>query len=133
MAHGLNSTGEGRSRKDAHTAIEQVVAAYATSPELLDEIFEIFTEDAPERLAALQHAAETGDYAAAQRAAHSLANMTGTLRCDRALEAAREAEIAARAEESDALAYPAAVLAATVHEMLSAIESYQNRTAAGGS
>ncbi len=126
MAVGRNPAESDVVRREAAAAIEQVITAYESSPELLEEIFDIFTEDAPERLAALRQAATGADYAQARRAAHSLANTTGTLQCESALEAARHAEAAARSADAAALVDATAELSCAVDAMLAAIEAHRN-------
>lgn len=72
---------------------------YADAPDILTEIFTIFAEETPERLEMLRSGMKEGDLARVKKAAHSLANTSGTLRADRALMLARATEAAAREED----------------------------------
>ena len=111
-------------QRRSNSEIDQVIATYRDSPELLSEIFAIFLEEAPQRLQALQQAATQRDFDSARRAAHSLANTTGTLRADEALKVAREVESAARSADGARLQQATSELVQAVEEVVAAIEAY---------
>lgn len=82
------------------SALEQ---EYADAPDILTEIFTIFAEETPERLEMLRSGIRESDAARVKKAAHSLANTSGTLRAERALWLARSTEAAAREEDTAAM------------------------------
>lgn len=132
MAHRNTHATDDGSPSEAFAAIARMKQTYESASELVDEILDMFVADAPERIAALQQAVGAADYETARRAAHSLANTTGALRCERALKAARDTETAARGEDCDALTRAAAALTTAVEEILSAIETHRSGPAASG-
>ena len=113
-------------QRRSNSEIDQVIATYRDSPELLSEIFAIFLDEAPQRLQALQQAVAQRDFDSARRAAHSLANTTGTLRADEALKAARAAESAARSADGAGLKQAVSKLVQSVGEVVAAIEAYRS-------
>jgi HPt (histidine-containing phosphotransfer) domain-containing protein len=103
--------------------ISAIEAQYADAPEILEEIFSIFESETPERLENLETGAEAGNPKQVQKAAHSLANTSGTLMADRALKLARATEAAAREGELAAMRERAKLLAEEVRGILAQIES----------
>jgi len=91
------------------------------SPSLMREIFCIYLEEAPERLRALRAGLGGSDYPAVARAAHSLANTSGTLNSEPAVAAARLLEEAARREDPAACREAAERLIPTVESILTGI------------
>jgi HPt (histidine-containing phosphotransfer) domain-containing protein len=109
--------------------ISEIEAEYADSPDILDEIFVIFESETPDRLERLSSGAETGDAAVVQKAAHSLANTSGTLRAERALTLARATEASARAGDIPTMRERAQLLGEEVREILDQIEARQQSKA----
>ncbi len=72
--------------------------------ETLSELMEIFLQDAPRRLAALEEAVRAGDAPAIQRAAHAFKSAAGAIRATALAEALREIEATGRSGDvSDAV------------------------------
>lgn len=96
-------------------------AEYADAPEVLEEIFSIFLEETPQRLQMLRDGITDGDAARVKKAAHSLANTSGTLMAQRALTLARATESAARDENLDEMGSQAELLRDEVEQILEQI------------
>ncbi len=64
--------------------------------EFLREIYGLFLEDGPTRLATISNALDEGDFIKASKAAHSLKGMCGTLNASALMELALELEMACR-------------------------------------
>lgn len=64
--------------------------------EFLREIYGLFLEDGPARLATIGQALDEDDFAKATKAAHSLKGMCGTLNAVALMELAQELEMACR-------------------------------------
>jgi HPt (histidine-containing phosphotransfer) domain-containing protein len=99
---------------------------YADAPDILSEILAIFTEETPERLHMLREGIREDDPARVQKAAHSLANTSGTLMAERALKLARATEESARAADLPTMRKRAEILAAEIERMRDQIESARN-------
>jgi HPt (histidine-containing phosphotransfer) domain-containing protein len=89
----------------------EMMENFAGDAELFVQIAEIFLDDAPLQLAALQAAQDSGDIEALRAAAHKLKGSVATFAAREALSAARALEQACK--EGDAGRLPA--LAAVVH------------------
>lgn len=98
-------------------------AEHSDAPEILEEIFSIFLEESPQRLQMFREGIAEGDAAAVKKAAHSLANTSGTLMAQRALELARSTESAARDEDIDEMRGRAELLMGEVEQILEQIRS----------
>ncbi|NBF39926.1 MAG: hypothetical protein GVY14_05870 [Spirochaetes bacterium] len=98
-------------------------AEYADAPDILEEIFSIFLEETPQRLQMLRDGIADGDAVAVKKAAHSLANTSGTLMAQRALTLARSTESAARDENFDEMRNRAELLRDEVEQILEQIRS----------
>ena len=105
--------------------LQALVDAYSDSLDILEEILSIFSEETPERLEALERAAEAKDFESVHRIAHGLANTTGTLKADHALLTAREIERLARAEQDEGLRELVETLSRQTREMLQHIEAHR--------
>ena len=103
--------------------IAALKAEYADAPEILEEIFSIFLEETPQRLQMLRDGIADGDAARVKKAAHSLANTSGTLMAQRALTLARATESAARDENFDEMRSQAKLLRDEVEQILEQIRS----------
>lgn len=103
--------------------LQALVDAYSDSLDILDEILSIFSEETPQRIEALEKAAEEKDFESVHRIAHGLANTTGTLKADHALMTAREIERLAREEQDEGLQELVERLNRQVEEMLHQIEA----------
>ena len=64
--------------------------------EFLREIYGLFLEDGPTRLATISNALDEDDFVTAAKAAHSLKGMCGTLNASALMELALELEMACR-------------------------------------
>jgi HPt (histidine-containing phosphotransfer) domain-containing protein len=96
---------------------------FADAPDVLESILEIFAEEAPTRVDAIRSGLDGPDFAAIKKAAHSLANTTGTLEAERALLLSRATEEAARREDADETVQLAMYLVAEVESILEQIRS----------
>lgn len=112
-----NAHREEQAMDDAYN-ISSFVTAYEGSPEVMNEILAIFTEETPEKLERLQAALDANDFHTVDRTAHSLANTAGTLRAKEAVDVARETEAAARREDAEGARSAATRLIGLVQEML---------------
>ncbi|MFP4373072.1 MAG: Hpt domain-containing protein [Spirochaetaceae bacterium] len=101
--------------------IAALEAEYADDPDILEEIFSIFLEEAPQRLQMLRGGIAEENAAAVKKAAHSLANICGTLMAERALSLARATEAAARDEDIGEMRACAEPLSAEVEQMIGQI------------
>ena len=72
--------------------------------ELMGELVRIFVDDVPSRIKEMQSAFANDDWAALERAAHTLKGSAGVMSGKRLTAAARELEIAARSEHRDRVA-----------------------------
>lgn len=95
---------------------------YADAPDILEQIFSIFLEETPQRLQMLRQGIAENDAAAVKKAAHSLANTSGTLMAQRALTLARSTEAAARDENLDEMRAQAELLMGEVEQILEQIQ-----------
>jgi HPt (histidine-containing phosphotransfer) domain-containing protein len=96
---------------------------YSDAPELMNEIFSIFVEETPDRLEMLEEGIREGDAARVKKAAHSLANTTGTLGAKRALTLARQTEAAARGEDYELMQSLGEALAAEIRGILQQVDA----------
>lgn len=96
---------------------------YAEAPDIMAEILSIFTEETPGRIEMLEEGLREQDAGRVAKAAHSLANTTGTLTAERALTLARATEAAARAEDHELMAARGRQLAAEVRGILREIDA----------
>jgi two-component system sensor histidine kinase/response regulator len=71
--------------------------------ELMGELVRIFIEDVPSRIREMQSAFANHDWAALERAAHTLKGSAGVMSGKRLLEAARELEAVARSGRHDSV------------------------------
>ncbi|NBB90943.1 MAG: hypothetical protein GVY23_07015 [Spirochaetes bacterium] len=101
-------------------------AQYADAPEILEEIFSIFLEETPQRMEMLSTGLAEDDTAVVTRAAHSLANTSGTLRAQRALALARATESAARDGDLEAMQNRAESLMSEVKQVLDQIRARES-------
>lgn len=69
--------------------------------EMVDTLLGTFLEDSPKRLTALEHAVESGDAPAIERAAHAFKSGAGTIRATHLAELLRLAEVGARNGQPD--------------------------------
>lgn len=99
---------------------------YSDAPDVLEEITSIFCEEAPQRLELLQSGVSNSDAGQVQKAAHSLANTTGTLMAERALALARATEESARAGDLERMNQRAESLASEVSSILEQMNSRQS-------
>jgi HPt (histidine-containing phosphotransfer) domain-containing protein len=81
--------------------LNSFMAAYGDSPEIMREILRLYRDEAPARLSSIDEGIEEGDYGRVAKAAHSLANTSGTLQSKQAVQAARALENAAREAKPD--------------------------------
>jgi HPt (histidine-containing phosphotransfer) domain-containing protein len=105
--------------------ISALVQNFGDDSEVLESILHIFLEEAPQRVAAIRHGVREGDHDAVKKAAHSLANTTGTLEAERALLLARATEEAARSADHALVTERAALLLDEVERILSQIRGYR--------
>ena len=101
-------------------------AEYADAPEILEEIFSIFLEETPQRMEMLSTGLADDDAAVVTRAAHSLANTSGTLMAQRALALARATESAARDGELEEMQNRAELLMSEVEQILDKIRARES-------
>ncbi|MFO7780106.1 MAG: Hpt domain-containing protein [Spirochaetia bacterium] len=116
-------TEEHSARQQPPFDIAALEAQSADAPEILEEIFSIFLEETPERLQMLRDGIADGDASRVKKAAHSLANTSGTLMAQRALTLARATESAARDENFDEMRTQAELLRDEVEQILEQIRS----------
>jgi len=83
--------------------LQELRANFGDAPEVLESIFDIFLEEAPERVEKIRRGLAEEDTRSVKEGAHSLANTTGTLQAERALRLARATEAAARDADLQAL------------------------------
>jgi HPt (histidine-containing phosphotransfer) domain-containing protein len=83
--------------------VQELRASFNDAPEVLESIFDIFLEEAPERVEKIRRGLADEDTETVRAGAHSLANTTGTLQAERALRLARATEAAARDGDLPAL------------------------------
>lgn len=102
-------------------ALDAFRSAYGESPEILREICEIYREQAPQRIETIRRGIDASDFPEISKAAHSLANTSGTLKYDDAVVVARELEEAARNADLAACRASAIRLIPMIEEMLSAV------------
>ncbi|MFO8063757.1 MAG: Hpt domain-containing protein [Spirochaetota bacterium] len=103
--------------------LSKLESKYDDAPDVLEEIISIFRDEAPQRLELLNSGVRDGDAAQVQKAAHSLANTTGTLMAERALALARATEASARAADYELMSDRAQELAAEVSRILEQMEA----------
>ncbi len=106
--------------------LSALVAEYRDEPEMLSEVLGIFLEEAPQRVEAIRVGLEEGDSARVQKAAHSLANTTGTLGAERALRLARATEESAREGDPEEMSRRGRFLVGEVEEILRQIRVHQS-------
>ena len=99
---------------------------YSDSPEILQEILRIFLDETPGRLEALRNGVQEDDRETVAKTAHSLANTTGTVRGETAMQQARDAEYAARHGSAEEMAEAVNALLEEVEQMLSVMRDYLN-------
>lgn len=75
----------------------------SSKPDFLRELFEMFLDNEPKRLAALAAAVAAGDQEQVRYLAHSLKGAAATLGLDRLRDACRELEFAAKEGREEAL------------------------------
>ncbi|MFW5728113.1 MAG: Hpt domain-containing protein [bacterium] len=105
--------------------ISALAGSFGDDPQILESILQIFLEEAPERVAVIRQGLQHGDDHAVKKAAHSLANTTGTLEAERALLLARATEEAARSGDHSRLHERAELLLQEVEGILSQIRAYR--------
>ncbi|TVR92741.1 MAG: Hpt domain-containing protein [Spirochaetaceae bacterium] len=106
--------------------IEDFVAVYAGDTDIIQEIIDIFLEEAPERLKALQSAFETGSYDGVDRVAHSLANTSGTLKAEVTLDLSRAVENAVRSGNEGEVATLLPQLIESLTEVIAKVREYRD-------
>ncbi|NBC28996.1 MAG: hypothetical protein GVY29_03275 [Spirochaetes bacterium] len=106
--------------------LSALVAEYRDDPEILSEVLGIFLQEAPQRVEAIRAGLDAGDSTRVQKAAHSLANTTGTLGAERALRLARATEESARAEDLEEMSRRGRLLLVEVEEILRQIRVHQS-------
>lgn len=106
--------------------IDDFVAVYAGDPDIIQEIIDIFLEEAPERLTALQQACESGSYEGVDRTAHSLANTSGTLKAEETLELSRAVESAVRSGKESELETLLPQLIDSLGEVITKVQRYRD-------
>ncbi len=104
---------------------------FGDDPDVLESILQIFLEEAPQRVAAIRQGVQDGDHHAVKKAAHSLANTTGTLEAERALLLARATEEAARSADHALVTERAGLLLDEVERILSQIRGYSGNQSDG--
>lgn len=90
-------------------AVLEELLSYADDgdPELLLDLIQMFLDDSPSKVAAVEQALETGDFEKAERAAHSLKGSSGTLGARLVQDVCELLQVSTRnqrLEESQALA-----------------------------
>jgi HPt (histidine-containing phosphotransfer) domain-containing protein len=103
--------------------VSAFLEAYRDDPEIIQEIREIFLEEAPEKINALQKAVEDGDLDRIGRICHSFANSCGTLQAEYGLTLSREAEQAARSGNAERASAKALVLMEVIKTVLNEIQN----------
>lgn len=103
-------------------------AGYAASPAILEEIIALYLVEAPERVSTIREALADEDLEPVVRAAHSLANTSGTLLASDAVALSRSLEIAAREKNLAESRRVAAELLPLIEAMISTVKS-ESRTA----
>ncbi len=106
--------------------IDDFVAVYAGDAEIIQEIIDIFLEEAPERLTALQTALASGSYDGVDRVAHSLANTSGTLKAELTLELSRAVENAVRTGNEHELDALLPQLIDSLSEVITKVREYRD-------
>ncbi|MFP4551563.1 MAG: Hpt domain-containing protein, partial [Spirochaetales bacterium] len=109
---------------DPEFNLDDFARSYTDSPEVLHEIFNLYVEEAPQRIKAVEAGLSSGDFDAVAKAAHSLANTSGTLQSTVTAEAARELESAARMKDEQQSEIAAKRLIALVRNILGRVEEY---------
>ncbi len=117
----LMNTMESMARSEYN--LQALVDAYSDSLDILEEILSIFSEETPQRIEALEKAAEEKDFDSVHRIAHGLANTTGTLKADHALKTAREIEGLAREKQDEGLRELIERLSRQTNEVVDQIEA----------
>ncbi len=101
--------------------LETLQRNFDDAPDVLESILEIFSEEAPARVEAIRGALDQPDFQAIKKAAHSLANTTGTLQAERALQLSRATEEAARREDAEQTVHRSSHLVDEVNHILEQI------------
>ncbi len=96
---GLGATGDSA---DDPLSVEDFRRAYGDSPEVMREILRLYCDEAPRKLSAIEDGLARSDAEVVAKAAHSLANTSGTLQSKPAVRAARALEAAAREHDMSA-------------------------------
>jgi HPt (histidine-containing phosphotransfer) domain-containing protein len=85
--------------------------------DVLAEVLQLFTEEVPKRIRALQAALEAGDVAQVGRAAHSLKGSSGNIGAGSMLEVCRKLDDAAKAGDLAAITPLVATLTEEYHRV----------------
>ncbi len=106
--------------------IDDFVAVYAGDTDIIMEISDIFLEEAPQRLSALQTALASGSYDGVDRVAHSLANTSGTLKAEATLDLSRAVESAVRSGNSNEVETLLPQLIESLSEVIKKVREYRD-------
>ena len=109
--------------KDSGFEYWRFARAYADSPAVLEEITAIYLEEVPHRITTIEQSLDPVDFGVLIKAAHSLANTSGTLQAHGAVGASRELEAAARESDEQRTLDAATRLLPLVREMLERIRN----------
>lgn len=104
--------------------LSSLVAQYASAPDVLSEVLDIFLEEAPQRLESIRAGLEQDDPEKVKKAAHSLANTTGVLDAERALRLSRATEESAREGNGEEMSKRAEALIREVDDILRQIRAH---------
>ncbi len=96
---------------------------YQDSTDILLQVLELFAVETPDRLMQIKQAAEPVDFRVVGTLAHKLANTTGTLGGQEAMETARKLETAARAEDKTETQQLLETLVPLVEEMVAVVSA----------
>jgi HPt (histidine-containing phosphotransfer) domain-containing protein len=107
-------------------SLQPFIDAFVGPDEVCVQILDIFMKEAPERISGIEAARETSDWETVERLSHSLANITGTLKCPTALESARAVERQVRAGETANIGRDLDSLISEVEEMLRVTKEYRS-------
>jgi len=83
---------------------EELLERIGEDEELMIELIELFKEDYPEKIVAIQRGLETGDSESVRKSAHGLKGSAGNLSFNALSERAKNIELAARDGNMDSAA-----------------------------
>jgi HPt (histidine-containing phosphotransfer) domain-containing protein len=109
---------------DQKDSLNEFIEMYQDDPEILEEILSIFLEETPERIEIIEGSIETKDFARITKAAHSIANSTGTLKASRSLHHARTLEQVSREENIEKVRETFPLLRENLNVLISEAEQW---------